>query len=154
MRDGQLEVYMRPLTVPSALMEELTGIRPVRIFGAGEKADDPAMAKFVGVPGRSMGVLKANTFDGVVNNDVDIRLPAFALTQLAGEHVSEDAVYKLTKAYWENIDEIHANAPFMSAMSLETAFQSLNIPLHVGAYKYYKEMGLTVPDALLPPELK
>jgi TRAP-type uncharacterized transport system substrate-binding protein len=42
----------------------------------------------------------------------------------------------------------------MSAMSLETAFQSLNIPLHVGAYKYYKEMGVTVPDALLPPELK
>ncbi len=154
MRDGQLEVYMRPLTVPSALMEELTGIRPVRILGAGDKADDPAMAKFVGVPGRSMGLLKANTFDGVVNNDVDIRLPAFALTQLAGEHVSEDAVYKLTKSYWENIDEIHANAPFMSAMSLETAFQSLNIPLHVGAYKYYKEMGVTVPDALLPPELK
>ena len=95
-----------------------------------------------------------DTFDGVVNNDVDIRLPAFALTQLAGEHVSEDAVYKLTKSYWENIDEIHANAPFMSAMSLETAFQSLNIPLHVGAYKYYKEMGVTVPDELLPPELK
>jgi hypothetical protein len=27
-------------------------------------------------------------------------------------------------------------------------------PLHPGAIRYYREIGLTVPDKLIPPEMK
>jgi len=30
----------------------------------------------------------------------------------------------------------------------------MTIPLHAGAYKYYKEKGVNVPPALIPPEAK
>ena len=30
----------------------------------------------------------------------------------------------------------------------------MNIPLHVGAYRYYKEAGFDIPAALVPPEAK
>lgn len=155
MRDGQLDVYMRPLTVPSALMEELTGIRPVRLFGVpDDMLEDANLKKMVGAPGRGLGNLKAGTFPGVVNNNQDIRLPTFALIQVAGAHVDADLIYKITKAYWDNIDEVHQNAPFLSKMTKQTAFASLNVPLHMGAYKYYQESGLEIPEALTPPEMR
>jgi TRAP transporter TAXI family solute receptor len=39
-------------------------------------------------------------------------------------------------------------------VKLETALLGLTVPLHAGAYKYYKEKGLQIPPALIPPEVK
>ena len=154
MRNGQLDGYMRPLTVPSALMTELTSIRPVRVLSIAEdQIDNPLLKKLLAIPGRSMGLLKAGSFKGVVNNNKDLRMPAFALSQQVGVHVPEDVVYKITKAFWSNIGEIHKNTPYLSGMTLKTALEKLKAPLHVGAYKYYKEQGVNVPKALMPPEL-
>jgi len=154
MRNGQLDGYMRPLTVPAALMDELTAIRPVRVLSIGDdQVDNPMLAKLIAVPGRSMGVLKAGAYKGVVNNNKDLRMPAFALSQQVGVHVPTDVVYKITKAFWSNIGEIHKNVPYLSGMTLNTALEKLRAPLHLGAYKYYKEQGVKVPKALLPPEL-
>jgi TRAP-type uncharacterized transport system substrate-binding protein len=38
-------------------------------------------------------------------------------------------------------------------MTLKSALDKLKAPLHLGAYKFYKEKGISVPKALLPPEL-
>jgi len=154
MRNGQLDGYMRPLTVPSALMDELTSIRPVRILGIDDdQVDNPLLKKLLSVPGRSMGVLKVGEYKRVTNLTKDIRSPAYALSQSVGVHVPEDVVYKITKAFWSNIGEIHKNTPYLSGMTLKTALQKLKAPLHMGAYKYYKEQGVTIPKGLLPPEL-
>ena len=154
MRNGQLDGYMRPLTVPSALMDELTAIRPVRILGIGDdQLDNPLLKKLLAVPGRSMGVLKVGEYKGVTNLTKDIRSPAYALSQQVGVHVPTDVVYKITKAFWSNIGEVHKNVPYLSGMTLQSALDKLKAPLHLGAYKYYKEQGVNVPKALLPPEL-
>ena len=51
MRNGQLDGYMRPLTVPSALMDELTAIRPVRVLSIGDdQVDNPVLAKVLAIP--------------------------------------------------------------------------------------------------------
>jgi hypothetical protein len=39
-------------------------------------------------------------------------------------------------------------------VKLENALLGVTIPLHKGAYKYYKEKGIQVPAALIPPEAK
>ena len=121
--------------------------------GLGLEADTmkPGFQKLVSVPGRSIGALPANTYKGIVNNRKAIPLPAFGLTQIAGAHVSDDVIYKITKGYFENIAEIHQANPWLRGMSKKDPFAVLNVPLHPGAYKYFKEIGVKVPKRLMPP---
>ena len=37
--------------------------------------------------------------------------------------------YATTKSFWENFDEVHATAFFLKAVTPETAFTSINVPL-------------------------
>ena len=68
--------------------------------------------------------------------------------------VPEDVVYKATKKFWENLKEVQATAVFMEDLNKNTAFAAVNGPLHIGAYKYYKEAGFNIPAVAVPPEAK
>ena len=61
---------------------------------------------------------------------------------------SEDSIYALTKAIYENlgsIQEINAKAKYMK---LESALSGIPSGLHPGARKYYEEKGIVIPDHL------
>jgi TRAP transporter TAXI family solute receptor len=63
---------------------------------------------------------------------------------VVGEEVDADLVYGITKALWhENarhlLDSGHSKA---STITLETALNGIAIPLHPGAKRYYREVGL------------
>ncbi len=60
---------------------------------------------------------------------------------VSGE-LSEDEVYNITKAIFENIDKIQQSHPAAKGLSIETAVERTPIPLHPGAEKYFKERGL------------
>lgn len=57
--------------------------------------------------------------------------------------VTEELAYKMTKAIWEHEEDIRqAVGPFYEPFKLENAVVGADIPVHPGALKYYKEMGL------------
>lgn len=63
---------------------------------------------------------------------------------LVAAEVDEDLVYGITKALWHDnarilLDDGHAKA---RAITLETALDGVSIPLHPGAERYYREVGL------------
>lgn len=152
MRDGQLDVYMRPVQVPSALVEELQAIRPLRILPVTEEdLKKPGMVALIHKAGNLLTTLKAGSYPGVINNDKDMPIPGLGLMQVAGKHVPDEVVYKITKAFFENLEEIHKNNPAFKDLTLEDPFTVLNVPLHPGAYKYFKEKGVKVPERLMPP---
>ena len=66
----------------------------------------------------------------------------------ANKDTNEEAVYKATKSFWENIAEVQATAFFLKEVTKETAFTSINVPLHAGALRYYEEAGFDIPDNL------
>jgi TRAP-type uncharacterized transport system substrate-binding protein len=50
----------------------------------------------------------------------------------------------MTKAIWQNQKEILKTVgPFFSPFQIKNALVGANIPVHPGALKYYKEVGLT-----------
>jgi TRAP transporter TAXI family solute receptor len=63
--------------------------------------------------------------------------------------VDENHVYELTKSIYENLPFLQGIHKATKAMSLEGAMAGLPVPLHPGAAKYYKEVGLEVPDNLM-----
>ncbi|KQL57908.1 MULTISPECIES: TAXI family TRAP transporter solute-binding subunit [Bacillaceae] len=63
-----------------------------------------------------------------------------------------DRIYLLTKILFENLEtmyEVHNSA---REMTLETALVGVSVPLHLGAYRYFVEQGIDIPNELIPPE--
>lgn len=61
---------------------------------------------------------------------------------------SDDEIYALTKAIYENladVQEINAKANYMS---LDSALSGIPSDLHPGAMRYYEEQGIEIPDYL------
>ena len=56
--------------------------------------------------------------------------------------VSDDLVYSVTKAVFENLDDFENNIAFANLDPKKMIVDGLSAPLHPGAVKYYKEKGL------------
>lgn len=61
---------------------------------------------------------------------------------------SEDEIYALTKAIYENLGDIQEINAKGNYMSLESALSGIPSDLHPGAMKYYEEQGVEIPDYL------
>jgi TRAP transporter TAXI family solute receptor len=94
-------------------------------------------------------VIPANTYPGQ-----DKPVPSIAQPNFLGARmdVDKEAVYLLTKTLLENTEYMKHVHKMGAFITLENALSGLPAPLHPGAYKYYKEKGLTIPQSLVPPE--
>ncbi len=71
---------------------------------------------------------------------------------IANQNVDEELVYQVVKACYENQELISSIfAQFGEEMSLDNIGYS-TIPYHMGAIRYFEEVGIEVPEELLPPE--
>ena len=84
--------------------------------------------------------IPAGTYDGQAE---DVLTTSITITLIVDESVPEDIVYQMTKVMWENIDSLKGAHNALKDASLEGAVQNLaDLPLHPGAERYYKEMGV------------
>ncbi len=67
------------------------------------------------------------------------------------DDVDDEAVYLITKTIFENLPFLQGIHKATGAMSLQNAINGLPFPLHAGAARYYREMGVTIPEKLEPP---
>lgn len=84
-------------------------------------------------------VMPANTYIG---QDYDVDTYGVNTLMLIDADVDEELAYQITKALWENVDilmESHAN---MSYMTEDFVCTGLTVPLHPGAERYWKEVGI------------
>jgi len=86
----------------------------------------------------------ATVIPGGLYKGVDEDVPALATPALwvCDAKLSPTIVYKMTKALWENrevLEKVHSQG---KNVTIETAIDGMGIPLHPGAEKYYKEVGL------------
>ena len=91
-------------------------------------------------------VIPANTYPGQKKDINTIAQPNFLA---ARADMDEDAVYQITKAIYENLPFLNAIHKATKAMAIDKAIAGLPLPLHPGAAKYYKEVGITIPDRLI-----
>jgi len=90
--------------------------------------------------------IAAGTYPGQDKDVNTIAQPNFLAVNAS---VDEEHVYMLTKTMYENLGFLQAIHPATKAMAVEKAIAGLPVPLHPGAARYYKEAGITIPDALM-----
>ncbi|HIF9174314.1 TAXI family TRAP transporter solute-binding subunit [Photobacterium damselae] len=73
----------------------------------------------------------------------DVESFGVAATLVTSTDVSDDAVYALTKAVFENFDTFKRLHPAFAHLKPQDMVKNgISIPLHPGAIRYYKEAGL------------
>ncbi|MDJ0950270.1 MAG: TAXI family TRAP transporter solute-binding subunit [Alphaproteobacteria bacterium] len=75
-------------------------------------------------------------------NDNDVKTFGVGATFVSSRAVSEDVVYHVVKAVFENFDQFKKLHPaFANLKETEMIKDGLTAPLHAGATRYYKERG-------------
>jgi hypothetical protein len=92
--------------------------------------------------------IPANTYRNQVGGDVRTTIANNSIIVRA--NMDNKLVYKMVKALWENLDEIHQSAVVLKTLNKNKPFAGVNLPLHPGAVKYYREIGTKIPADILP----
>jgi uncharacterized protein len=137
MRDNQLDAFFFVAGYPTGSVEELCATVGCELIPINGPEVDSLLEHY---PFFARDVIPAGTYAGVPETPT---VSVGAQWVVAAE-VDEDLVYGITKALWhENarilLDEGHARG---HAITLETALDGVSIPLHPGAARYYREVGL------------
>ncbi len=93
----------------------------------------------IGDPAYQASVIPANTYTGQTADVPTAAVPNFLVTHSG---VSADLVYQMTKAMYSNLETLYAAHNAARAIKRENALKGVGIPLHPGAERYYKEVGL------------
>ena len=91
--------------------------------------------------------IPAGTYPGQQQDGTTIAQPNFLAVNA---DVSDEDVYQLTKAVYENLPFLAGIHAATKDMALDSAITGLPLPLHPGALRYYEEAGLEVPQRLKP----
>ena len=93
----------------------------------------------IGEAAYQAGTVPANTYNGQTDAVATVAIQNFLVSH---EGVSTDAAYKMTKAIFEHLPELQAAHAAAKAITRENAAKAPPAPLHAGAEKYYREVGL------------
>ena len=86
--------------------------------------------------------------DNEYNLDHNLVSVAVKCMLVCSDTFTEDEIYTLTKALYENLEAIRTINAKANYVSLESALSGIPSNLHPGAAKYYAEQGIEIPDYL------
>jgi len=149
MLDGKLDVFLRPTAIGSAVINQIGAKNKFYLLGAGKVADSKKWNDIMIKRLKNGNItIPAGTYPNQLGGDVRTTIANNSIIVRAD--MDSNLVYKMVKATWENLDEIHKSAVVLKTLSPKNAFAGVNLPLHPGAVKYYKEVGIKIPPDILP----
>jgi hypothetical protein len=148
LRDKVIDVGIWSVGAPTSSIMDLATTHKIRILSFTSEEMNKITSKY---PYYTPVTLPAGTYSGV---DTEVNTPAVWNTVVVHKDLPEDLVYKMAKAVFENVDDLVAVYAGAKDSTPENTIKYAVAPLHPGVVKYFKEIGLEVPDNLIPPEMK
>ena len=139
--DGQLDAYFYAAGTPVAAMIQLDNTKGMELYSF---SDDEVMASNKAVPFYVPSTIKAGTYAGI---DYDVSTLAVNGIFVTNSDQSEELIYEITKALWNDttrklLDTGHAKGKVITLETALDGLDGLDVPLHPGAEKFYKEVGM------------
>ena len=141
--DGRLDAFLLAGGIPHPSITELETTQDVTIFGMSAETQKQILAAN---PYAVPFTIPASTYSSV---DADLQTAAMWNFVVADAGMSEQLAYEITKAVLENNEALKATHAAAKDTVAENISQNTFIPIHPGAAKYYREIGVEVPDALV-----
>jgi len=138
LQDDRIDAFFYTAGHPNgAITEATSGSRQVRLIDL-----EPAFGLLDEYPYYATSTIPGGTYPQAADGGQDVRSISMLTTLVTREAVSEDVVYALTKAVFENLDRFRGLHPALKGLTAEGMLEGLSAPLHPGAERYYREAGL------------
>lgn len=133
-KDGKIDAAFTVAGAPTTAITDLATANEFSLISL----TDEALAKIAtDFPFLVQDNLPAGTYNGI---DQETKCVAVQAALVASEDISEDVVYELLKAMFDNeaaLEAAHAKFEYLDAEYAAAG----TVPLHPGAEKFYKEVG-------------
>ena len=138
LKDGKIDAAFIVAGAPTAAITELCTTNSAFLVPIDGAVADKLMAD---CDFYTAYVIPAGTYAGQTEDVTTVTVKA---TLIVAASASEDDVYNLTKAIFDNVDAIAAENGKGKELSIENATSGMAAPFHAGAAKYFAEKGVTV----------
>ncbi len=139
LQDGTIDAAFVVAGAPNSAITELSVSKPVKIVSIGDAERAAIIEKYPYYADYTVG-------KDVYKTEADATTLAIKAVLICRAEMSEDDVYALTKALFENQPDLAAAHAKGAELSSESAMIGV-VPgnVHPGAAKYYNEIGVKVP---------
>lgn len=139
--DGKIDVYVNGCLDPCGQFIQFTETENLRFIGP-ESDEGEQVDTWLG-KWRYRAEVPAGMYDGQTNEG-----PVMSFDTAVGIGVRADlddeTVYKITKTFWDNLEQVTSEAPWAKALDVKFAASKRGLmELHPGAERYYREVGAT-----------
>ena len=134
LKDGTIDAFILYSGAPLSAIIDLTTTTDVNFISLSDEFCNEFIEKYpyfqkLTIPADMYGMKEDVQCVGVMN------------CLVVNPDVDEDVVYLITKAIFENLDELHKVHVQAEEITLENA-TNIPLPTHPGAEKYFKEVGI------------
>ena len=138
LKDGKIDAAFIVAGAPTPAITELCTTNSAYLVPIDGDVADAMMAA---CPFYTAYSIPAGTYPG---QDTDVTTVTVKATLIVSASASEDDVYKITAAIFDNAADIAKENGKGAELSLENATTGMTAPFHKGAAKYFAEKGITV----------
>ncbi|MEE9332817.1 MAG: TAXI family TRAP transporter solute-binding subunit [Granulosicoccaceae bacterium] len=136
--DGQLDAFFYAGGTPFAALIQLGSTKGFELY---KFTDDERKAINGIIPYYVESTIQGGVYENIADDTPTVAVNGQLITSV---DQPEELVYEITKALWSDktrglLDKGHSKG---KAIRLETALTGVLIPLHPGAERYYKEIGM------------
>jgi len=136
LQNNTLDACFITAGVPNSALQELAFTNGLVLIPVDGEAAEKICKKYSFY---TKTIIPGGTYKG---SEEDVAALAIKATIAVNANLDEATVYAMTKALFENLDELsqaHAKGKEVSAAAAVTG---ISVPFHAGALKYFKELGL------------
>ncbi|MFP6742474.1 MAG: TAXI family TRAP transporter solute-binding subunit [Alphaproteobacteria bacterium] len=135
--DGAIDGFFLVAGYPVTAIAEIARTVEIDVLAIGEAEAESVVAFY---PFFTRSIIPADVYSGVG----EIATISIGAQLLVAAEIDEEVVYQITAALWHDnarhlLDQGHAKG---KDIRLETALDGIAVPLHPGAERYYREIGL------------
>ncbi len=137
LQDNRIDAFFYTVGHPSGAIKEATsGARKVIL--AEISGIEGLLEKF---PYYTRTTIPIDLYPGALNKH-DVKTFEVRATLVTSAKVPDDIVYIITKEIFDNLEEFKKLHPAYAQLTKESMLTGLSAPIHPGAMKYYREVGL------------
>ncbi len=137
-QDGRIDAAFYTVGHPSGYYKEATsGVRKIKFIPI--ENVDGLLAKY---PYYAKAVNRVTELYPGAVNDKDVPTFGVKATFVTSAKVPDEVVYAIVKEVFDNFEDFKKLHPAYAGLTKQSMLEGLSAPIHPGAMKYYKEVGL------------
>jgi uncharacterized protein len=142
--DGRVDAYVTMLGAPGPAIQEVEAKEPVTFIGLSSEQIE-AIRK--AMPELSPSKIAAGSYRALKKDYSTVGDFIFAIGRA---DLPDDLVYQLVKATFENQPHLVKASPAASETPPQNVDKNTFLPFHPGAVRHYREIGMSIPEPLVP----